>query len=67
MDKLMPCPFCGGPAQVMRDPNTKAATGICCRRCKVVARWERYRIADAGTYGDHEQRIRQAWNRRAKE
>jgi Lar family restriction alleviation protein len=38
MEKLKPCPFCGGEA-VMQAPNMHHVTCIACRDCMVSSKW----------------------------
>lgn len=58
MDKLLPCPFCGGEASLDYDFNGIGVTyGIHCPKCHCA-------IIDTGTYSKDEAIA--AWNRRAQ-
>ena len=58
--KLKPCPFCGGTAIVRKA--TFNGRYIVCRNCKIL-----FALSSGYDNADIDDRIREAWNRRAND
>lgn len=63
MDKLKPCPFCGGEIKVCRGIEPEI-TGILCKECKAMIRWEIH-MKGRETFGENQEKWSAKWNRRA--
>ncbi len=62
MEKLKPCPFCGGEAKVYSVNIFKAEIYVKCQTCN-----SRTLTYKGGHFGDTKYLAIQAWNRRAND
>jgi hypothetical protein len=62
-DKLLPCPFCGGPGAIAPMVWTPGFHTVGCPTCRM---WTRTVIDGRGRHGTREELIA-VWNRRAKQ
>lgn len=63
-EELRPCPFCGGQVQPVRSDPTYGISGIFCRGCKAMVRWD-LEMAPDEKYGENMKKWQNRWNRRA--
>lgn len=63
---LMYCPFCGGPVQFVRSDPTLGISGVWCRSCKAMTKWD-IELGPREKYEENEKKWKERWNRRADE
>ena len=65
-EKLKLCPFCGGKATLVRNPeDVSEIVGIYCLVCKAYVKWS-IPVKQTDTYGQTMDAWLAKWNRRAK-
>lgn len=65
-DDLKLCPFCGGKATFIRDPeDVTEIAGIYCLACKAFVKWS-IRVKESDTFGQTMDAWLEKWNRRAE-
>lgn len=62
MEKLKPCPFCGGEAAVYSINLFRAEIQVICKKCR-----NRTLAYKGGDYDDTKYLVTQAWNRRVND
>lgn len=62
-EELKPCPFCGGYVQYIRSDPVYGISGIFCRGCKAMVRWDLI-MGPRETYGDNARKWTEKWNQR---